>query len=512
MDSQSLTLLVEIIDSGNLSQAARKLKMTRANVSYHLTQLEKAGVQLVKRTTRRVEPTEIGMRLYEHGRNIHNEMLAAREAITALGQSLQGRVGISVPSGYGQIVMSEWLIEFKRLYPGIVLDVLFENRADNLRDDVDIIVRVIQEPPLSLVARSLGTVRYLACASREYAQTHGLPRTLHALRASPLITAGVTGRQLRLAAYLGTERHEVMLEPTMISEHFPFCATASWPAWGGPGARLCGAGQAGHGRGAEHAGRVPAQHFRHPYVSALPAQPASDQGRAHLHRFSAGQGPARSNPAGRDAPALSRNAKRQRAGWRFHSEEHEAFSGQPAAQILLAPAAGALLKMLAEPARERAVLGKAGLGCRFAHRQLRILQRTQRGLAAHGVQRFLKAGVLGFEVPLQRAGRVAKRAGHMGNAVAPVGQQRLQGAAHLLLQRSGHGPRCMALHQAAGVALHEAVVIGIDGLQILVAHHDAIEVRAEHDLAAQHAAMAHGAARCELCEKWMLAGLQCLPS
>ncbi|KGG89429.1 LysR family transcriptional regulator [Comamonas thiooxydans] len=223
MDSQSLTLLVEIIDSGNLSQAARKLKMTRANVSYHLTQLEKAaGVQLVKRTTRRVEPTEIGMRLYEHGRNIHNEMLAAREAITALGQSLQGRVGISVPSGYGQIVMSEWLIEFKRLYPGIVLDVLFENRADNLRDDVDIIVRVIQEPPLSLVARSMGTVRYLACASREYAQTHGLPRTLHALRASPLITAGVTGRQLRLAAYLGSERHEVMLEPTMISEHFPF--------------------------------------------------------------------------------------------------------------------------------------------------------------------------------------------------------------------------------------------------------------------------------------------------
>ncbi len=223
MDSQSLTLLVEIIDSGNLSQAARKLKMTRANVSYHLTQLEKAaGVQLVKRTTRRVEPTEIGMRLYEHGRNIHNEMLAAREAITALGQSLQGRVGISVPSGYGQIVMSEWLIEFKRLYPGIVLDVLFENRADNLRDDVDIIVRVIQEPPLSLVARSMSTVRYLACASREYAQTHGLPRTLHALRASPLITAGVTGRQLRLAAYLGSERHEVMLEPTMISEHFPF--------------------------------------------------------------------------------------------------------------------------------------------------------------------------------------------------------------------------------------------------------------------------------------------------
>ena len=223
MDLQSLTLLVEIIDSGNLSQAARKLKMTRANVSYHLAQLEKqVGVQLVKRTTRRVEPTEVGMRLYEHGRNIHNEILAARETVTNLGQELRGRVGISVPSGYGQIVVSQWLIEFKRLYPGIVLDVLFENRADNLRDEVDIAIRVIQEPPLSVVARSLGNVRYVACASVDYAARHGLPRTLLELRHAPLITAGVMGRQLRLSAYQGLERQEVMLEPTMISEHFPF--------------------------------------------------------------------------------------------------------------------------------------------------------------------------------------------------------------------------------------------------------------------------------------------------
>ena len=223
MDLNALTLLVEIVDSGNLSQAARKLKMTRANVSYHLAQLEKSlGVQLVKRTTRRVEPTEVGLRLYEHGRNVRNELAAAQETITSLGQELRGRVGISVPSGYGQMVISDWMIEFKQLYPGIVLDVLFENRADNLRDEVDIAIRVIQEPPLSVVARSLGDVRYVACASLDYAARHGLPRTLLELRNAPVITAGVMGRQLRLAAYQGLERQEVMLEPTLISEHFPF--------------------------------------------------------------------------------------------------------------------------------------------------------------------------------------------------------------------------------------------------------------------------------------------------
>jgi DNA-binding transcriptional LysR family regulator len=227
MDLAALTLLVEIIDAGNLSLAARKLRMTRANVSYHLNQLEKeAGVQLVRRTTRRVEPTEVGRRLYEHGRRLQNEMLAARETIATFGQGLQGRVGLSVPSGFGELVMSQWLIEFKRQYPGIVLDVLFENRADVLRDEVDIAIRVMAEPPPSLVARDLGNVRYLACASREYAGRSGLPTQLAQLAASPVITSGVQGRQLRLRAYRGGEREDVILEPTLISEHFPFLRKA----------------------------------------------------------------------------------------------------------------------------------------------------------------------------------------------------------------------------------------------------------------------------------------------
>ncbi len=228
MDPGSLTLLVEIIDAGNLSEAARKLKMTRANVSYHLNQIERSiGLQLVRRTTRRVEPTEVGLRLYQHGLNIRNELLAARESVTALGRSLQGRVRLSVPSGYGQMVMSHWLVDFKRLYPGIVLDVMFENRVEDLlREEIDIAIRVMSEPPQSLVARELGPVRYVACASREFAQAHGLATTLEELATAPVITSNVTGRQLRLAAYLDGQRHEVTLEPTLISENFLFLRQA----------------------------------------------------------------------------------------------------------------------------------------------------------------------------------------------------------------------------------------------------------------------------------------------
>ena len=223
LELSALTLLVDIIDAGNLSQAARKLKMTRANVSYHLSQLEKAvGVQLVRRTTRRVEPTEVGWRLYEHGRTIRNEIVAAQETISNLGQGLQGRVGLSVPSGYGQMVMSDWLVEFKRLYPGIVLDVVFENRIDNLRDEVDIAIRILPEPPPQMVAREFGTVRYMACASRAYVAAHGLPTELAQLRTQPLITANVVGRHLSLRGYRQGQREEIMLAPTLISDHYPF--------------------------------------------------------------------------------------------------------------------------------------------------------------------------------------------------------------------------------------------------------------------------------------------------
>ncbi len=228
LDVQSLTLLVQILDAGNLAEAARRMKMSRANVSYHLNQVERAiGQQLIRRTTRRLEATEIGLKLYAHGRVIQNELLAAREAIATLGQELSGRVRLSVPSGYGQLAMSPWLLEFKRLHPAIVLDVLFENRVEDLmRDEVDVAVRVLSEPPQNLVARDLGPVRFVACASRDYAARAGLPQRLEDLQHTPLLTAAVIGKQLRLAAYQGEERHEVLIEPTLISENFMFLRDA----------------------------------------------------------------------------------------------------------------------------------------------------------------------------------------------------------------------------------------------------------------------------------------------
>uniref|UniRef100_UPI003341ADD1 LysR family transcriptional regulator n=1 Tax=Castellaniella defragrans TaxID=75697 RepID=UPI003341ADD1 len=228
MNAQALILLVDIIDAGNLSKAARKLKMSRANISYHLTQFEQSlGLPLLRRTTRRVEPTEVGLKLYQHGRIIRDELLAARESVDSLGRGLHGSVRLSLPTGFGHLVVSDWMIEFKRAYPDIALDVVFENRVgDLLREEIDIAIRVMPEPPPQTVAYELCEVRYVICASSQYAHLHGMPQRLEDLPDVPLITSTIEGRDLRLSAYQGGTRQEIMLNPTLASENFQFLREA----------------------------------------------------------------------------------------------------------------------------------------------------------------------------------------------------------------------------------------------------------------------------------------------
>jgi DNA-binding transcriptional LysR family regulator len=228
MDAQSLALFVDIVEAGNLSLAARNMKMSRANVSYHLGQLEKSvGLQLMRRTTRRVELTEVGQRLYQHGRVIRDEVLAARESVASLGKGLHGSVRLSLPTGFGHLVMSGWLIEFKRQYPDIALDLLFDNRVDDLlREEVDVAVRVMSEPPQQMVATELAQVRYVTCASVGFESSQPMPRVLDDLGQVPLITSAVVGRDLRVSAYQGQERRELTLHPTLASENFQFLREA----------------------------------------------------------------------------------------------------------------------------------------------------------------------------------------------------------------------------------------------------------------------------------------------
>jgi len=228
MDAQALLLLVDIVEAGNLSLAARKLKTSRANVSYRLKQFEHAlGMQLIRRTTRRIEPTEIGLTLYRHGCTVRDALRAAQESVNLLGRGLHGAVRVSLPTGFGELVMTEWLLDFKRRYPDIALELHFDNRVDDLlREEIDVAVRVMSEPPPQMIAIELSRMRYVLCAAVDFARTRAMPAELEELASLPLITSNVDGRELRVSAYRDAERRELSLRPTLSSENFRFLRDA----------------------------------------------------------------------------------------------------------------------------------------------------------------------------------------------------------------------------------------------------------------------------------------------
>lgn len=235
MDLNALRLFVDIVDAGNLSAAARKLKMTRANVSYHLKALEEElGVQLLRRTTRHVEPTPVGAGLYEHGRNILGEVAAANALISNMGKSLQGHVRLSVPTGLGHTMLSPLLVQFKLRYPDITLDVVFDNRIHNLvSEDVEVALRIISTPPDSVVATEIGEVDWIVCGTPAYLAAHPAPRELSGLKDHAIVCASPVGQKLKASGTREQGQHaarevreQVVLEPTLSSENFAFLKDA----------------------------------------------------------------------------------------------------------------------------------------------------------------------------------------------------------------------------------------------------------------------------------------------
>lgn len=228
MDVQALGLLVDIIEAGNLSKAAAMLGVSRASVSQRLNRFERElGAQLLRRTTRQLEPTELGLKLYAHGRAVRHEVKAAAEAVGSLGKGLQGMVRLSVPSGYGQLRMSGWLAEFMQRHPEITLHVIFDNDIEELvKGSVDFAVRVMAEPPAHLIARELGPVRYVACASASFIAQHGRPASLEALKQLPLITSLQTGERLSMAGVQAGGHRSLRTRPRLISANFHFLCDA----------------------------------------------------------------------------------------------------------------------------------------------------------------------------------------------------------------------------------------------------------------------------------------------
>jgi DNA-binding transcriptional LysR family regulator len=170
-------MFIAVMESGSFSRAAERLGVSPGQASKLVSRLEASlGVQLLKRTTRALQPTEVGRGYFGRVKPLLTEFDALDAAIRNESGTATGRLRISVPVSFGTAQLAPALVEFARAFPNIQLDVNFSDRSLNLVDEgYDLAVRVGFTSDSSLIVRKLCDMRVVIAASPAYIRARGEP-------------------------------------------------------------------------------------------------------------------------------------------------------------------------------------------------------------------------------------------------------------------------------------------------------------------------------------------------
>lgn len=178
-----IKIFIEIVESGSLTQAAENLQIHRPAVTKALQQLEQhSGIRLMQRTTRRINLTPEGEEFYRRSKPL---LAQADELLESFGDDrvLHGQLRVDMPIAIAALLVVPNLPDFYREHPAI--DIILsssDRRRDMLRDGLDCVLRVGELDDGDYIARKIGTMKMITCASPTYLARYGIPKTLEALR------------------------------------------------------------------------------------------------------------------------------------------------------------------------------------------------------------------------------------------------------------------------------------------------------------------------------------------
>jgi DNA-binding transcriptional LysR family regulator len=181
-----LHVFIAILDAGSMASAARKLGRSPAAVTRILGTLEaRAGARLFERSTRRLTPTETGLRLAEQARRLLADYDAALQPPGA--GTPRGLLRLTAPTVFGRRHVAPVVTRFLALHPDIQVDLTLSDRnVDLIEEGIDAALRIGALSNLSLVARRVGEVRRITVASPAYLDRRG----------TPLVPADLAGHEL----------------------------------------------------------------------------------------------------------------------------------------------------------------------------------------------------------------------------------------------------------------------------------------------------------------------------
>jgi LysR family transcriptional regulator, regulator for bpeEF and oprC len=173
-----LRAFVRVVELGGFTKAADSLQLPKTTVSDLVQSLEKhLGVRLLQRTTRRVTVTQEGAAFYERCSHILADLDEAEASVMQARVAPKGRLRVDMPGALARLFIIPQLPQFLARYPDLRLELGMGLRpTDLVEEGIDCVVRFGIQPDSSLVARRVGTMTSVCCASPAYLREHGTPR------------------------------------------------------------------------------------------------------------------------------------------------------------------------------------------------------------------------------------------------------------------------------------------------------------------------------------------------
>lgn len=189
---EQMQIFHRVAELASFTQAAEGLGLPKASASTAVQQLEaQLGVRLLHRTTRRVQLSQDGQAFYERSKDVLADLEELRSMFQQQGrQGLSGRVRVDMSTGLARDFVIPRLPELLARHPRLEIELSStERRVDLVREGFDCVLRIGDVLDHSLVARPLGRLRMVSCASPAYLRVHGMPTDLADL-AKPAGSAG----------------------------------------------------------------------------------------------------------------------------------------------------------------------------------------------------------------------------------------------------------------------------------------------------------------------------------
>ncbi len=170
---------IAIVDSGNLTRAAARLRRSLQSVSRSLLALEaQLGVVLIRRTTRTARPTEAGLAFHRRVTAAFREIALAEVELSDTSGMLRGTLCIAGSAFFVGHHVVPTIRDFSLQHPGVKFDLrISEEFAEPIRAGVDLMIRVGPLLPSPMKSRKIASLRRVAIASPSYLAQRGRPET-----------------------------------------------------------------------------------------------------------------------------------------------------------------------------------------------------------------------------------------------------------------------------------------------------------------------------------------------